>query len=384
MIKKKVVIINTGPFPEGDAGAVRLRFVAQALVEAGFSVEVLCRGKANDEGFIEGIYYKSLKRSEGSRIFRGIDYYCFLGRAKQYLRKNRDIDCIYIYNAQISVFEYCKKLHKKRGICLVHDCVEWYSPDEFINGEKNIAYKNNNKINTKTVDNSYRVIAISRFLQKHFTDRGIATMRLPILCDSRLRMVPKQSSEKLTLFYAGVPFRKDYVGNVLKAALLLTPEEREQLRVILVGTTKGYLIHHSDIPEEVIEASKDFLEIYPRMPRQEVLQHMEMADFTILPRDASRRYAQAGFPSKVVESLANATPVLCNYSSDLELYLQDGENALIAKDHTPEELAKTIHRAIKLTASEKIEMSKNALKSAADYFDYRLYINELKSFIENS
>ena len=134
---KKIVIINYGPFPEGDAGAVRLRFVGRALIDAGFRVEVLCRGAVNDAGCVDGISYKSLRSCDGNVVFRGIDRLLFPGKVKRYFKKNKDVDCIYIYNAQTSSFEYCKRLREKYGICLIHDCVEWYSADEFKNGEKN-------------------------------------------------------------------------------------------------------------------------------------------------------------------------------------------------------------------------------------------------------
>ena len=176
--------------------------------------------------------------------------------------------------------------------------------------------------------------------------------------------------------------KKDLVGNVLDAALLLTPEEQSKLRIVFVGVTKKYLMEASDIPEATIYACAGFLELCGRVPRDKVMEKMEEADFTVLSRDASLRYAKAGFPSKVVESLSNATPILCNYSSDLELYLTDGENALIAEDHTPEAFAKTIRRALALTAKEKQEMSMAAVESTKKYFDYRNYTDRLKRFIE--
>lgn len=382
-MKKKIIILNTGPFPEGDAGAVRLRFMGRALVEAGYEVEVLCRGNVNDAGWTDGIHYISLKKTNSSRTLRGIDYCLFPSRVKRYLRSHKDTFCIYLYYAQNSLFEFCKRFSKKNGIMLVHDCVEWYSPDEFKKGEKSKVYQANNRLNTQIIDKSFRVIAISRYLEKHFSEKGIPTIRVPILYDSENSCTPKQNKDVLTLFYAGLPGRKDYIGNILQAAVLLTKEEQKNLRIILVGATREYLIHACDISEKLLDDCAAFLQLQSRVPRQQVLTLMESADFTVLPRDASRRYAMAGFPTKVVESLSNATPVICNYSSDLELYLHDGENALIAVDHTPEELVKTLRRAFALTADEKHRMSISALESAKKYFDFRKYSEKLKKFFEN-
>lgn len=383
MTKKKIVIITTGHFPEGDAGAVRLRYIARAMIDGGYTVQVLCRSKLNDSGCFDGIQYTSLRKADGRKLIRIADYFLFPGRVAKYLNKNNDLSCVYIYNAHISVFRYCKAFCRKHGIRLVHDCVEWYSPEEFKLGTKDPAYRIKTKINTQILDKNFSVVAISRYLENYFSSKGIRTLRVPILCDSALRMTPKCNKETLVLFYAGASAKKDLVGNVLEAALLLSPKEQDKLRIVLVGVTKKYLIEMSDIPEHVIDACAGFLELCGRVSRNEVLAKMEKADFTVLPRDASLRYAQAGFPSKVVESLANATPILCNYSSDLELYLTDGENALIARDHTPQALAETIRRATTLSVEEKQKMSAVALESAKKYFDYRNYTDRLQHFFDN-
>lgn len=383
MTQDKILIITNGWFPEGDAGAVRLHMVGKALISSGYTVSVLCRGKLNFEGVIDGIRYKSLRNLSGNKLLSAYDYLMFSSKIKKILNINcKDVYAIYIYNAPISVFKLSKAFSKKHSIGLIHDCVEWYSPDEFKNGKNNISYRIKNKINTKILDSSFKIIAISKYLEKYFINKSITAMRLPILCDSELRKNPKNSNgEKLTLFYGGVPLKKDLVGNLIEACLLLAKEEQDKIKIVLVGASKDTLINTSGIAPETIGACTDFLEIYPRMERAELLKLMENADFSVLVRDAELRYAKAGFPSKVVEALANATPVFCNLSSDLSEYLTDGIDSIIADNHTPQALAVALQRAIRLTPEEKNAMSRNALKTAQTAFDYRLYVGQLKKFI---
>ena len=123
------------------------------------------------------------------------------------------------------------------------------------------------------------------------------------------------------------------------------------------------------------------LQIYGRVSRKEVIEKMSIADFVVLPRNAELRYAKAGFPSKVVEALSNATPILCNLSSDLGEYLIDGENAILAKDHEPDSLAEAIYRAMQLTGDDKRRMSECARDTAEKFFDYRKYSESLYEFI---
>ena len=381
-MSKRVVIINTGPFPEGDAGAVRLLYTAKALTLAGYTVEVLCRGKKRDAGCVDGVAYRSFRYADRSRLLRGLDYFCFPARVRAYLCRHK-AEYLYIYDAQPSVFTFCKAFARKHDVKVLYDCVEWYSPEQFKEGEKSDTYRRKNRINTEIVDGSFSVIAISRYLEQYFAGKGIHTMRLPILCDTEESVQKAPSAEKLTLFYAGAPHRKDLVGNVLEAALLLTPEERARLSVVLVGVNRQSLINVSGIAENTLEACRECLTCYGRVPRDEVLRLMAQADFTILPRNAALRFAQAGFPSKAVESLSHKTPILCNLSSDLALYLTDGENAILADDHTPSALVTALKRALALTPPEKDRMKQTAWESAKQHFDYRRYAESLHEFFES-
>lgn len=379
---KRIVIITSGHFPEGDAGAVRLLYMAKAMVDSGFDVTVLCRSKYQ-KGEIDGIKYVSFREKRGDIISKAIALLKFPSKAVKYLKSQERIDCVYFYNAPVSILEYCKRELKPKGVALIFDCVEWYSPEQFKNGEKNRVYRMKNHIITEVVDSSFSVIAISRYLENYFAEKGIRVMRVPILCDTAFSLVQKKCGEKLTLFYAGLPQSKDLVGNVLEGALLLSPEERSHLRIVLVGSEREHLISRCGIPSETLDACSDFLELYGRKPREDVLHMMESADFVMLIRDASLRYAKAGFPSKIVESLANATPVFCNISSDLGEYLCNGENALIVKSHKREDIAEAIRRGIALTAEQKQEMSRKALLLARERFDYHSYVVQIKDFLHN-
>ena len=378
---KHIIIITAERYPNGGAGAVRLHYIAKALLEAGCQVSVLCRGHAGETGCFDNVPYYSLR---GKCTFWGarvLDYFLFSARVKQWLKSSqKDIDCIYAYGVPVSLLRFLKKWNR-HGIQLLYDCVEWYSPQEFKLKRFDWRYQANNYINSKLIDGSFSVIAISCYLKEYYSKKNIAVLRVPVLCECTSRKKQKAGENSLTLFYAGVPGKKDYIGNILEASLLLKPEEQKKIKIVFVGIRRSALEKQLGISPKILAACTEFLELYDRVPREDVLKKMKSADFVVLPRDASLRYAQAGFPSKVVESLVNATPVLCNYSSDLELYLTDGENALIADDHTPEALAVTLRRALCLTAAEKERMSENALRTAERFFDYRLYVEPLQEFI---
>ena len=381
---KNIVIITTGYFPTGDSISFRLQMVAKAMMDGGNRVTVLCRGGLNDSGEWEGCKYYSLREKSGNKVVKTIDHFTFPKRVKKYLMQNKDdIDCLYLYCRQLPVFKLCKKFSERYDKHLIRDCPDWFSHEQHKFGRFSILYQVTNYINTKATDESFDIVAISHFLEDHFKSRGLKTLYVPVLCDSTERTEPKKnSSSVLKLFYAGVPGRKDFIGNVLEAALLLDEKERAKLHISLVGVSRDLLIDGCGISRSTLDACADILSIQGRVPRSKVLELMEESDFLVLPRDAEARYAKAGFPSKVTESLANATPVLCNITSDLGEYLVDGENAIIAKDHSPEALAEALRRAMALTPEEKTVMSAKALDTARERLDYRLYTDKLKRFIE--
>ena len=385
MKRNKIVIITTGWFPEGDAGAVRLQMMGRALTEIGYKVTVLCRGKLNDKGQYFSVEYCSYRNKQSGLFSKIFDFIEFPSKVKKYLNNNNEeLYAVYIYNAHDSLFTYCKSFCHKHSIKLIHDCVEWYSPEEYTLGKFDIWYRKKNRINTKIIDKSFSIIAITKYLEEYFLSKGINTIRVPILCDTEIGITPKPLNENdvTTIFYGGLPGTKDLVGNLLEASLMLTEDEKKKLKIIIVGATKDYLVRVSHIRSDVIDRCLDYTVLHGRLQRKQVLEIMSKSDFSFLARDRELRYAKAGFPSKVVEALSNATPMICNITSDLADYLIDGNNAIIAASHAPADLCDAIRRAMSLSASEKQQMSSEALQTAKQYFDYRNYINELKQFLE--
>jgi glycosyltransferase involved in cell wall biosynthesis len=118
-----------------------------------------------------------------------------------------------------------------------------------------------------------------------------------------------------------------------------------------------------------------------RVPRSQVLEALQEAHFTVLLRP-DRRYSNAGFPSKVPESLAAGVPILLNLTSDLREYLGDGTAALLVDDSSPMEVTRAIRRALQLTPEELSDFRRCARAKAEKYFDYRVYVDSFKAYLE--
>ncbi len=380
---KKTIIITSGKFPEGEAGALRLRLIGRALVETGNEVTVLCRGNANKKGEVDGIKYISLRTSTNNKIEKVADYFRFNYRIKRYL-KNTAFTCIYVYNAPISTFNWLKREFGHSPLKLVHDCVEWYSAEEFRFGRLDPAYIIKNYINKHILTSGYKIIAISSYLEKYFKQFNVPVLYIPMICEiDHINLYNKDPESKLRILYAGWPGKKDYIGNVIKALNKLNDSNKKKVSFRIYGCKSEDLISNQQITFKELKAALNsgVVEICGRVSREHLSNELKESDFIILPRDSSQRYAKAGFPSKVVEALAHSTPIICNYSSDLNMYLKDGYNAIIAEDHTPDSLLVAINRALLLSREQKIEMSENARRTAESKFDFRIFSEELDNFI---
>jgi glycosyltransferase involved in cell wall biosynthesis len=110
---------------------------------------------------------------------------------------------------------------------------------------------------------------------------------------------------------------------------LLNKNIIDTIDIRIIGINKNQLVNTCGVSQQVLDKLGNSLKAVGRIPRDGVLKNLEEADFTVLMRSPDQRYAKAGFPTKVVESLSSGTPVICNITSDLGDYIRDGENGIV-------------------------------------------------------
>ena len=375
------MIVSYGKYPNGNAGAVRQHTFAKLFMDCGYRVTVIGMGDSTDFKLrnYEGVDYVSFRKDPNTVSNRALNWLLYGRRLKHFLKEHPSefTDILFIKSYFASVANYIKRYARKHGIKLYHDSVEWYSPEEFSMGKLALGYRKNNHMNTHTVDKQFHVIAISKYLHEFFESRGIDTIRIPVIMDSESTKCEKKTDhDKLIITYAGRIGKKDYIANIINGFLLLSPEEQSKIELRLIGAKSAQVAEITGISEAVLREHAASVKCMGRVPREVVLDNLSETDFTILIRDASLRYAKAGFPTKVVESLMCSTPVICNLSSDLGDYLTDGYNAVIAEDMSEQKVCQAIRRALELSREKRVEMQQNARKTAVEVFDYRNYLDE--------
>ena len=89
----------------------------------------------------------------------------------------------------------------------------------------------------------------------------------------------------------------------------------------------------------------------------------------------------AGFPTKVGESMAAGVPVIANLTSDIGLYLHDGVEGVVCSDDKPESCMLALVKVLNMNSCEKQEMRLNARKRAEQSFDCFSYIEKMSLFM---
>lgn len=366
-------------FPNKDAGSVRLMAIAKALVKAGYAVRVISMGtdaKQDWEFVAEGIAHLSLRDASKGKRSLIKSYLTFNKKVGKLLNKFQDVKGIMVFNTMF--FALKNRAFYKKKVPLIYDSTEWFTADEFKQGVFAPSYISNAITVKHYLKNPWKVIAISRFLEEHYKKNCDTVIRIPAVMDvASMPFGSYQLNDCLRIVYAGSPGIKDALYMILRGISLLPKEAQDRFTLRVIGVTKEQYFQANaemDIPENVI-----FL---GRVSRETVLEELAQADYSTFVRDGEKRFAKAGFPSKLAESMSMGVPVITNLTSDLALYLKDEENAIVVKDFTPEAYAEAMAAAVAKDKETLLQMHYSARKTALESFDYANYAQVLKDLLQ--
>jgi glycosyltransferase involved in cell wall biosynthesis len=270
-----------------------------------------------------------------------------------------------------------EKFAKKQKILLLTDRTEWYSASEFKHGKFSLQYQQNNITNRYIIDRYWRVVSITTFIENYYRSKSIMTVRIPAIMDTtEFNVIERESASKRIILYAGNPGKKDSLDMMVDAVSNLTKSEQDMLDFRILGVTQeafSKLYPHIAISRAV--------HFFGRVSRDEVKMELSKADFSILLRNSNERFARAGFPSKVAESMSAGVPMITNYTSDLSMYLHDEKNSIIVKEFSVEALKNALSRAINLQEDKVQAIRHSAFETAKSKFEYTNYKQEISKLL---
>ena len=232
-----------------------------------------------------------------------------------------------------------------------------------------------------------RVIAISSFLQRYDLSRGCSVLRVPPLIDMDEAagnqydpVLPEDNL--LRLVYAGMPAKKDLLGNALRALRDLRASG-SPVMLDLVGPSRQSLSTCLDGDTRLLDELGSAIVCHGRVPRKVAMGVVAKADFSILLRP-DRRYAHAGFPTKLVESFSLGVPILTNLTGDIADYVRDGQEGVLLEDSSPQAFIAGVRKVLDTPRELWTAMRPRARQRARNCFDYRQHVQPLRGFIEES
>jgi hypothetical protein len=386
-------IVYTGGFelPNKNAAAFRVLSNAKILRELGFNVILLGLDK-------------TLKNSETifkyAADFDGFECYALaypktikewvtylVGRKQQpeFIGKIKELDTIVYYNfpaiAMLRLIVFCKN----KGTKNVADITEWYSA-KGMGWFKGFLKFIDTNLRVKFVTNYCSgIITTSKYLTEYYNDKGLTTLELPTLFDSKQFFHPKMSkkNKKINFLYVGSPFE---VTRAMKNRSSVKERLDKVIDSFANKSTSKYILN-------IVGVSKqDYLKVYPEdrfkldlmnnslfffgvLPNTQVKTFLNSADFTIFFRDENK-VTLAGFPSKLAESITAGIPVVTNKMVSLEPY--NANTSILCSEFAEE--SELITKCIQMNFKEINTLKVKAYESKM--FDFRQYIEATKEFLD--
>lgn len=381
MEPKKVVYVTSSYFPFGQAYSTRVIAFSKLLKHLGYSVHVIADlslekkqiGQTDDCSFeIVG------KHSRFSRWL--VNACASFKRLKEYL-DHHDVAFIIMNGGNHARFNDIRKLCTEREIPLVLEICEWYDVISKKLGKFDFRYYKMQKCMKYDYYSADGIIAISRLLAEHFAKRKTPVIRIPTIMDTHALTYCKTiDHRKIRLIHAGTTVvHKEKFKNILHAIKAFG--NNNPFEFYIYGSDRATVLKNIDNDSSLLDSLDGSVYIMGKIPQQEVHQAYMDADYSIFIRE-DKRSSHAGFPTKLAESMAAGTPVITNDTGDIGLYLKNGENGYLLKDTSPESIKEVLEENLQLSNEENLEMRSKARKTAEESFDFRVYKQLMKDFLE--
>jgi glycosyltransferase involved in cell wall biosynthesis len=385
-----VAVVGAFKFPAEDAPGRRVLALAKLLESAGATVHIGSGNPTSDRLPQEcpGCEFKTFHLSElpqrtTPRVLRAMRQFVWGGRASAWLATLSPKPAAVVLYGGYSPFSIWLLWFRFRtGIPIVVDAVEWYQPDHVPGGRFGPFRLNVDWALRRLFPKMRNIICISRYLQRHFEAKGCRTLYLPAVLDVAAitpNLEARPEGTHLRLAYTGTPGKKDLLDPMVEA-LLRIDSEGARIRFVIVGPSAKALLALPALQRRGLTELPLCLEAPGYMTNPEALDQVRRADFSVLLRPR-QRYAMAGFPTKVPESLSVGTPLICNLTSDLEEYLVDGSQALICANASVAACEHALDRALNLGLQEKHSMRILSRWLAEQEFDLRHYLPTMNDFL---
>ncbi len=392
----RVFYVGGFRFPDGDAAAARVLGIGKALRAAGYDVTFAGWEQHPREGdktvagsyAFDGFPYVSqneFRQSNLAPVARLIRYMSSGSTTLRWLQAQglHPGDVVVAYGGHSVFVSRLSSLCRARGVHLICDCTEWYEPSHLVGGKWGLV-RWDEEFRMRVVHPRVgRMIVISSYLEKFYRASGTGVICVPPLVDMADPKWPTavraERTGPLRLGYAGVPGKKDLLASVLRALVLLRAQA-VRVDLDLFGPSRDAVATCLNGETSVLDELGDAVQFHGRIPQDQVPTRLGGVDFTVILRPTAR-YSEAGFPTKLVESLASGVPVITTPTSDIATFVKHGKEGILLDGHSPAAVARGIQEILRMPRKAWLRMGAAGRARALDAFDYHSYVDILGRFL---
>jgi len=308
----------------------------------------------------------------------------FYLQAFKFIRSQRRQECkniLYCYDTPTFINFALIRYARRKGYKVVVDIVEDYALSmQSLGFKQRFMHKRQVRLLEKMNGYANGAIAISKYLYDKLKDKTkelIPVFHLPVTVNfSNFPVTSKKETRSKKLFYGGSFGEKDgllYLLQAFEKVALTNPD----LELILTGKPpKAGMQPVTDFIKN--SKSGDRIRQMGYLDDQAYYAEMNKSDVFCMSR-VSSGYAGAGFPFKLGEMLATASPVISTKVSNVSDYLTNKQNALLVNPDSADEIADAI-RFILEHPEEAGQIGKAGRATAEKYFDTEVYVEPLEKF----
>ena len=325
--KKKYLYVGFYSLPDRDASANRVLSNAKALSSKGNTVIFIDEQEdypyvsfAKSKHTVDKWDVWSLKRPKGIKRF--IRKMITIEDIKYVIKQYEKIDAIIAYNYPSFALYRLYQLCKKKGICVIADCTEWYSGQEYV-FPLNLLCAIDSWFRMTIVQKKLSgVMCISSYLFDYY--KGTTEVLLvPPLVDKSDKKWKQDKIEfdesKINLVYAGRPGRnKELLLPIIEC--LRKSVNKQQIIFRIIGITEAQFVEMHPQSIDLIQNMGANLFFYGRIPHNDTIRIITSSDYMIFLRPKNR-VSSAGFSTKFVDSVTCGTAVITNNTGDLKKYV---------------------------------------------------------------
>ena len=376
----RVLVLVGSYFPYGVAISSRMLNFCKLFSACGMDVNVLSLYSKEKDIDIRRVYnmgfctYQVATQKGESSIASFIGEKDFISCVKRYVRENGQPDFVFASGCEPYFNRFRKILNK--SLFFLEQC-EWIDKSSYKFGRLDYRFIRRDTLLQGGYKKADGIISISRLLEDHYRSLGIKTIRIPTILDvQNMDYSIKTNNNRVKIVYTGNPSTSKEIFRPVFEAIREEPRIRNGLEFHIYGPSEKKVLANIGGDIKLLNDIKTSVCIHGRVPQGMIEDILKTADYQLFLRP-DRRSSNAGFPTKLAESMAVGTPVITNATGDIGLYLKDGKNGFIASGIGISDVKLLLKRVLTMECHSMEQMRYAARKTAEEFFDFRRYADEI-------